>query len=61
LKLKPGEIAVICDFCENYSIIKDEIPGSHWNNAEATLHPFVAYYSHKGNDKSHQFYCYQIV
>jgi hypothetical protein len=45
LKLKTGEISVICDFSENYSIIQDEVQGFHWNNDQATLHPFVAYYS----------------
>jgi hypothetical protein len=40
-----GEIAVICDFPENcYFIIQDEAQGFHWNNAQATLYPFLAYY-----------------
>jgi hypothetical protein len=44
--LKTGKIAVICDFSQNYSfIIQDEVQGLHWNNTQATLHPFVAYYS----------------
>jgi ABC-type uncharacterized transport system ATPase subunit len=43
LKLKTGEIAVICGFSENYSIIHDEIQGFHWNIAQATLHSSVAY------------------
>jgi hypothetical protein len=44
LKLKTGDIAVICDFCGNYySIIQYKVQGFHWNNARATLHPFVAY------------------
>jgi hypothetical protein len=45
LKLKTGETAVICDFSENYSIVQDEVQCFHLNNAQATLHPFVAYYS----------------
>jgi hypothetical protein len=45
LKVKTGEIAVICDFSENYSIIQDEAQGFHSNNAQAAFHPFVAYYS----------------
>jgi hypothetical protein len=45
LKLKTGEIAVICDFSEHYSIMQDEVQGFHWNNAQAILHPFEAYYS----------------
>jgi hypothetical protein len=27
------------------SIIQDEVQGLHWNNAQATREPFVAYYS----------------
>jgi hypothetical protein len=44
LKLKTGEIAVICDYSENYSITQKEVHGLHWNNAQTTLHPFVAYF-----------------
>ena len=40
-----GEIIVLCDFAENYSsILKDEVQGFHWNNAQATIHPFAIYY-----------------
>ena len=47
--LKAGEVLVIADFSENYSfILQDAAQGFHWNNAQATLHPFVCYYR---NDK----------
>ena len=38
------EIIVQGDFAENYSyIFQDEIQSFHWENKQATLHPFVAY------------------
>ena len=44
--LKSGEIIVCADFSENYAfIIQDAAQGFHWNNAQATIHPFVVYYT----------------
>ena len=43
--LKPGEVVVCADFSENYAfVLQDAAQGFHWNNAQATLHPFVIYY-----------------
>ena len=43
--LKTGEFLVTADFSENYSfVLQDAAQGFHWNNSQATLHPFVAYY-----------------
>ena len=43
--LKPGEVLVTLDFSENYSfVLQDAAQRLHWNNAQATIHPFVAYY-----------------
>ena len=43
--LKPGEIVVSADFSENYAfILQDTAQGFHWNNSQATIHPFVAYF-----------------
>ena len=43
--LKAGEFLVTADFAENYSfVLQDAAQGFHWNNSQATLHPFVAYY-----------------
>ena len=43
--LKPGEIVVCADFSENYAfVLQDAAQGFHWNNAQATLHPFIIYY-----------------
>lgn len=43
--LKPlEEILVQGDFAENYNfVVQDEIQSFHWENKQATLHPFVAY------------------
>jgi hypothetical protein len=35
----------LCDFTENYSfVMQDEAQGFHWNNAQATIHPFIIYF-----------------
>ena len=37
------------DFSENYAfILQDAAQGFHWNNSQATLHPFVAYFIDSG-------------
>ena len=47
--LQPGEILVTVDFSENYSfILQDAAQGFHWNNSQATIHPFVAYFVDSG-------------
>jgi len=44
-KLMKNECIVICDFSENYAfIIQNSIQGIHWNNDQATVHPFSIYY-----------------
>lgn len=43
--LKEGEVLVTGDFSENYSfVLQDAAQGFHYNNAQATLHPFICYY-----------------
>jgi hypothetical protein len=43
--LQSGEFLVLCDFAENYSfVLQDEAQGFSWNNAQATIHPFVIYF-----------------
>lgn len=40
---------VTADFSENYSfVLQDAAQGFHWNNSQATLHPFVTYYLNSG-------------
>lgn len=47
--LKDGEFVVTCDFSENYSfVLQDEVQSHHWNNRQATIHPFVIYYRKDG-------------
>jgi len=49
--LPPGVFIIICDFAQNYSfVVQDEIQGFHWNNEQATLHPFVYYYKDEIGD-----------
>ncbi|KAL5468830.1 hypothetical protein EMCRGX_G029952 [Ephydatia muelleri] len=44
--LKEGEAVIQGDFSENYTfIIQDAVQGFHWNNDQATVHPFVVYYN----------------
>lgn len=54
--LKPGEFLVLCDFAENYSFtIQDAIQSFHWNNNQATIHPYVVYYK-KDDELIHESY-----
>ena len=50
--LMPGEFLVLADFSENYSfVLQDAAQGFHWNNSQATIHPFVIYY--RDSDELH--------
>lgn len=47
--LAPREMLVTLDFSENYSfVLQDAAQGFHWNNSQATIHPFAAYYKNGG-------------
>lgn len=49
-KLTSKECVVLADFAENYTFtIQDEIQSYHWNNQQATIHPFVYYYKNDAN------------
>ena len=38
------EVLVVGDFAENFTfVMQDEVQSYHWNNVEATIHPFVCY------------------
>jgi len=40
-----NECIVICDFSENYAfVLQNSVQGVHWNNDQATIHPFSIYY-----------------
>lgn len=42
--LKPNEAIIILDSAENYNfIVQDAFKRFHWNNSQATLHPYVVY------------------
>lgn len=44
-KLKTNEIIILLDFAENYSfLVQDAVQGFHWENSQATLHPFTVYF-----------------
>ena len=51
-ELKDNEAIILLDFAENYSFVaQDVVQSFHWNNSQATLHPFVVYYKSKGELK----------
>ena len=51
--LQPGVFQVMADFSESYYFCTPGwSTGFHWNNSQATLHPFVVYYTESG--KLHQ-------
>lgn len=43
--LDSSTVLILLDFAENYSfVVQDAVQGFHWNNSQATLHPFAIYY-----------------
>ena len=47
-ELKDNEAIALLDFAETYSFVaQDVVQSLHWNNSQATLHPFVVYYKSK--------------
>jgi len=49
--LKLGEMLVVADFSENYSfVLQDAAQSFHWNNSQATIHPFVVYFINRGEE-----------
>lgn len=48
-KLADGEYLICLDFSENYAFkIQDAVQSYHWNNNQATLHPYAIYYKNEG-------------
>ncbi|GBL98192.1 hypothetical protein AVEN_268277-1 [Araneus ventricosus] len=44
--LSESEVAVVCDFSENYSfVLLDKAQSYHWNSSQATVHPFVVFFT----------------
>ena len=55
--LSSNEMLVTVDFSENYSfVLQDAAQGYHWNNCQATVHPFVAYYKKEKDELCHLSY-----
>ena len=56
----PGEFLVIADFSENYSfIVHDEVQSFHWNNLQATVHPFLCYL--KNSEGKLDSVCFTVI
>ena len=48
--LPSNQTIILLDFAENY-IAQDAVQGYHWNNSQATLHPFVVYHKDEEGQK----------
>lgn len=47
--LKEGEILIVGDYAQNYAfVLQDSVQGFHWNNDQATVHPFACYVNRNG-------------
>lgn len=58
--LQFGECVVVLDFAENYSfVVQDAAQSFHWNNSQATIHPFVIYFADKDGKIGHR--CYACI
>ena len=52
------DLIVQGDFSENFSyVVQDEIQSFHWENKQATLHPFVAYFKNEDGTLEHRNIC----
>ena len=55
--LQSNVAIVLLDFAENYSfVIQDAVQGHHWDNSQATIHPFVIYYK-----ENEELKCYNLA
>lgn len=55
--LEEDDAIIMLDFAENFGfVVQDEVQGFHWNNAQATLHPFVVYYK-SADELQHRSIC----
>ena len=56
--LSDNECIIILDFAENYTfMVQDAIQSFHWNNTQATIHPFVIYYKQDETLKHESLAC----
>ena len=52
--LSENELIILLDFAENCSfVVQDAVQGFHWENSQATPHPFVAYFRSSNGDLKH--------
>ena len=43
--LRKGQLLLVHDFSQNFLlIIQEEVSSAHWDHAQATIHPTVAFY-----------------
>ena len=50
--LADDAVIILLDFAENYSfLVQDAVQGYHWDNSQATLHPFCVYFKEAGDLK----------
>lgn len=50
--VEDGEFIVCLDFSANYTFsVQNAIQSHHWNNSQATIHPYVVYYRENGEMK----------
>jgi hypothetical protein len=57
LALNTNQYIVVYNFTEDYSLIlQDKVQLFHWNNAQATIHPFVIYFKNADNTLIHTSY-----
>ena len=53
-----NELIILLDFAENYSFVEqDAVQRFHWENSQATLHPFAAYFRSSNGDLKHRSIC----
>ena len=56
--LSDNECIIILDFAENYIfMVQDAIQSFHWNNTQATIHPFVIHCKQDGTLKRKSLAC----
>ena len=53
--LQFGDCVIVLDFVVNYSfLVQDATQGSHWNNSQATIHPFMIFYVNGSGKLAHK-------
>ena len=55
-KLTENECFVVCDFSGNYAfVVQNSVQGIHWNNNQATVHPFAIYHKNLDSGRMKSF------